>query len=102
MPTPMAEVVHTYYRPAEAELARIDGAFVYHPPQDDQGVRYNELRSEALNLAHRMAALCPYSRELSLALSSLEQSIMWANAAIARHEPNLLAHDARLEALDDR
>ncbi len=34
-----------------------------------------------------MIADCPSSRELSLALTNLEQTLMWAVASIARH-PN--------------
>ena len=29
---------------------------------------------------------CPDSRELSVALTKLEEAVMWANAAIARNE----------------
>lgn len=31
-----------------------------------------------------MDNLCPDSRELSLAITKLEEAIMWANASIAR------------------
>ena len=33
-----------------------------------------------------MIASCPDSRELSLALTNLEQAVFWANASIARNE----------------
>jgi hypothetical protein len=33
--------------------------------------------------------LCPESREKSLAITNLEQAVMWANAAIARNAGNL-------------
>jgi hypothetical protein len=65
---------------------KIENNFTYHPPQGDQPLRYEELRHQAKELALLMARLCPESRELSLALTNLEQSVMWANAAIARNE----------------
>ena len=65
---------------------RIESDFTYHPPKGDQTERYVEIRDQAKNLALLMTELCPLSRELSLALTSLEGSVMWANAAIARNE----------------
>lgn len=46
---------------------------------------YQEIREQARALALLLAGLCPASRELSLALTNLEQTVMWANAAIARN-----------------
>ena len=37
-------------------------------------------------LAYLIDELCPASREKSLALTKIEESIMWANASIARNE----------------
>jgi hypothetical protein len=66
--------------------AQIERAFTYHPPKGDQPARYGELRDLAKNLAARIAQNCPHSRERALAITHLEQSVMWANAAIARNE----------------
>lgn len=60
--------------------------FTYHPAKNDQGERYEALRSAGLQLAHRINEATPPSREQSLALTHLDQAVMWANAAIARHE----------------
>jgi hypothetical protein len=60
--------------------------FTYHPPKDDQPTRYNLLRSHAHDLASDIDFQCPDSREKSLAITHLEQALMWANAAIARNE----------------
>jgi hypothetical protein len=60
--------------------------FTHHPPKGDQAVRYGEIRRGGLVLAEKIDDLCPDSREKSLAMTSLEQAIMWANAAIARNE----------------
>ena len=64
----------------------IDIRFTYHAPKDDQPDRYNKLRADAKFLAEGIATNCPDSRERSLALTKLEECIMWANAAIARRE----------------
>lgn len=65
---------------------QIENNFVYHSPKDDQPQRYVQLRNEARLLAHTINKLCPSSREKSLAITKLEESIFWANASIARHE----------------
>ena len=36
--------------------------------------------------AELLERLCPGSRELSLSKTKLEESVMWANASIARNE----------------
>lgn len=66
--------------------ARIDRDFVYHAPKGNQGERYGILRATTGVLAHEFVRHCPPSRELSLALTSLEEAVFWANAAIARNE----------------
>lgn len=60
--------------------------FTYHKPKDDQPERYERLRSAAYGLAILFTGACPQSRELSLALTKLEEAFMWANAAITRNE----------------
>jgi len=68
---------------SKEEIANI---FTYHAPFGDQAARYTNLRDEARALALLINGLCPDSREKSLAITSLQQSIMWANAAIAINE----------------
>ena len=67
----------------------IDNRFTYHPPKSDQNERYVSLRYQARMLAISICDHCPPSRERSLALTKLEESIMWANASIARNEDEL-------------
>jgi hypothetical protein len=68
-------------------LAALENNFTYHPVKDNtQSVRYNEIRSYAKGLARKIGRDCPPSRERSLALTKLEEAVMWANAAIARNE----------------
>jgi hypothetical protein len=66
--------------------ARIERDFTYHAPKGDQVERYTQIRDEARSLAHTIAGLTPPSREQSLALTKLEEAVMWANASIARNE----------------
>ena len=65
---------------------RIGTNVVYHSPDSDQIARYSDLRNQAGELAHLINHHCPDSREKSLALTNLEQTVMWANSAIARNE----------------
>lgn len=60
--------------------------FTYHAPKGDQAKRYEELRTKARELAILIADSCPDSREKSLAITKLEETVMWANASIARNE----------------
>jgi len=64
----------------------IENNFTYHPPKNDQVKRYEEIRDHAKELALHIDNDCPDSREKSLAMTKLEEAVMWANAAIARNE----------------
>lgn len=66
--------------------AQITKSFTYHAPKEGQLERYVELRDAAKYFAVLIAELTPESREQSLALTKLEESVMFANAAIARNE----------------
>ena len=66
--------------------ARLEKDFTYHPPKGDQVDRYNAIRANAEIVAALILTSTPASREQSLALTNLEQAVMWANAAIARNE----------------
>lgn len=59
--------------------------FTYHAPTDGQAVLYGEIRAKARELAEVIDGRCPDSREKSLAMTKLEESVMWANASIARN-----------------
>lgn len=60
--------------------------FTYHPPKEGQPQIYEDIRGSAKALAILLISHCPASRELSLALTKLEEVIFWANASIARNE----------------
>lgn len=64
----------------------INNIFTYHKPINDQPQRYEAIREKAKELATLINISCPESREKSLAITNLQQSIMWANASIAINE----------------
>lgn len=64
----------------------IDRNFTYHPPKPGQPERYAAIRAKAKELAELIDAECPQSRERSIAMTDLENCVMWANASIARNE----------------
>lgn len=70
----------------EKKREQVERNFVYHPPKDGQPERYQKIRGKAKELALLLCEECPPSREASLAMTNLENAVMWANAAIARHE----------------
>jgi hypothetical protein len=64
----------------------IEKRFTYHAPKEGQPQKYKEIRGIAKDFACMIANYCPDSREKSLAMTKLEEAVMWANAAIARNE----------------
>lgn len=74
------------YSPSPRVLAQIENNFKYHTPIAGQPDRYTRLRAAAADLAMLIATNTPESREQSVALTNLEEAVMWANAAIARNE----------------
>lgn len=65
----------------------LDNRFTYHAPKShEQADKYVRIRQAGRNLAGIMDECAPDSRELSLAITHLEQAVMWANAAIARND----------------
>lgn len=77
-----------------AERINID--FAFHPATPDTGPRHDRIRRLCRSLAHELTAEVPTGRELSCALTALEEVMMWSNAGIAREE----AHRALFNATD--
>lgn len=67
-----------------ANLEELHNRFTYHPPTPEQIEKYTEIRDTARNFAILLEGICPDSREKALALTNLDQTVFWANAAIAR------------------
>jgi len=68
------------------QIEDIGKRFTYHQPKADQPPRYDAIRSRAMEYALLINNCCPDSREKSLAITALEECVMWANASIARNE----------------
>lgn len=63
----------------------LDNRFDYHAPDDAKRRAHEEVRIQLRRTAGLVVHLTPESREQSLAITHLEEAMMWANAAIARH-----------------
>ena len=65
-------------------ISEMDRRFKYVAPDDDRRKRHEAVGAHTLELAVKLLTFCPNpSRELSLALTHLEQVRMYANMAIA-------------------
>jgi hypothetical protein len=63
----------------------LSNRFDYHKPADPQTVQdHEEVRAKAKDLAVVLNRLVPPGREHALAITKLEEAMMWANAGIAR------------------
>ena len=63
----------------------IDLRFTYHAPSVEKSEAYEDIRFTARVWAQELDARLPECREKSLVITSLEEVVFWANAAIARH-----------------
>jgi hypothetical protein len=66
--------------------ASLDEIFTYHAPFGSQQARYVAIREKAKELALLVQNSTPASREQSVAITNIQQAVMWANAAIAINE----------------
>ena len=64
--------------------AEIENNFMYHRPKEGQNEKYETLRAKAKEFAYLVDDLCPGGKEREISMVKLEESVMWANAAIAR------------------
>jgi hypothetical protein len=69
----------------EFTKSRIDNKFTYHPPKPEQIEMYTELREAGKQMALLIDKLCPMSSEREMAMLKIDETIMWANASIARN-----------------
>lgn len=61
---------------------QIERAFTYNETKEEHPVRYKFLYSKAKDLAITIDNNVPNCREKSLALTKLEEAIMWAHAGM--------------------
>lgn len=75
--------------PTKEQLhAQVEHNHSYHRPDyQDTMDAMAALRQTFKNASHLAIEVCPLGRELSVALTHLEDASMWAIAALARNEP---------------
>jgi Spy/CpxP family protein refolding chaperone len=65
---------------------QVQQIFNYHEPSGSQVARMEQLRSHALQMANWIQANAPDSPERSLAIRSLQESLMWVGQSITINE----------------
>lgn len=60
--------------------------FTHHQPTAQQVPMYERTRNKGREFAELINGQCPDNREKSIAISKVEEAVMWANASIARGE----------------
>lgn len=64
--------------------AELNHSLTNHPPSNDAVVQaFERVRGSAKDLGEIIHALCPESRERSIAITKLEETVMWAIKSIA-------------------
>lgn len=73
--------------PSEVLIQRIQHEFTYHEPGTPEVVsRHQDVNFLFASLAHDLIHNVPEGRELSLAITALQEARMWSNAAIALNQ----------------
>ena len=70
--------------PRDIDPADLANRFMFHPATEITGPKHDVWRAKCFELAAHMVATLPAGREKSLAVTALEECMMWGNAAIAR------------------
>lgn len=79
------EVIHFEWLGLERKM--ISATFAYHKPSASGLEKINKLRESYTELSSILNIIAPPSRELSVALTNLEQSAMWAIKAVVHNDP---------------
>lgn len=75
--------------------AEIDRRLAYHPIKGNQKFLYESNRALFIRMVEYVSALGD-SRETSLALTALQESLMWVNAHIACNDIDIDDEDERV------
>lgn len=67
------------------EASDFDNRFSYHAPNDKQKELHQRARSIMHDAAVEVDGMGPDCREKSLAVTALEEAMLWTNAMIARN-----------------
>lgn len=65
------------------EQKQLEHNFTYHAPDAQKRELHEHIREEAFSFACVINAL-PESREKAIAITKIEEAVMWANACVAR------------------
>jgi hypothetical protein len=69
------------------EIEDLDNRFDFHPaPNVEKQNEHASIRQACKRLAYELNSAVPEGREKSLAVTKLEECMMWANAGIARNQ----------------
>lgn len=75
--------------------------FSYHPPLSQERRQAHEnIRGQIGRLAQFVSNTVPAGREQALAITKLEEAMMWANAGLARADDPKAGHAETLSAKD--
>lgn len=67
--------------------ADLNKRFDYHKPETQKvAIDHEAVRRSCKELAAQIVDIVPEGREQSLALTHVEEAMMWANAGIARNQ----------------
>lgn len=67
--------------------------YAYHKPGEQGLEKIRMLREQFSNLTAIIESTCPKSRELSVALTNLETTAMWAIKAVVCNDPESVVTD---------
>jgi hypothetical protein len=81
---------------SEEQRNYLENHFSHHPPTDDRIAKMHEAVREHCKGLAAVFTFLPQVRERSLALTKIEEAMMWANACIARN------HEMILKNLDEQ
>lgn len=74
---------------SDRSFADIENRFSYHPADTPERIKAHEdVRGLCKTLAHLLDGRLPDGRHKALALTAVEETMHWANAAIACQEGN--------------
>ena len=68
-------------------METLENRFTYHAPRtNERAAQHDLVRKRVLDVATLFQEILPLGRELSLALTKLEEAMFWGNAALARQK----------------
>jgi hypothetical protein len=74
----------------------IDKPFAYHKPSDEGLGKINAIREKYSEVKKLLEDICPSSRQLSVAITELETSAMWAIKSVVFNDPKSEIETPRL------